>query len=198
MADLMENGIRHDELAAEEIDFVQSRDMFFLSTVDPNGRPTVSHKGGPTGVLRVLNSKTLMFPCYDGNGMYYSMGNLMRDPKVGLLLIDFETPHRLRIHGTAEISFDGGLLEKFHEAQFVVKVAIEDIWVNCPRYIHKYRRVETSKYVPEASKPTPSPAWKRIDIAQEALPGKDQGRADQNGGVITFDEYTELLKKGNA
>lgn len=196
MADLMEQGIRHDELDPKEIEFVKSRDMFFLSTVDPNGRPTVSYKGGDVGFLRVVDTRTLVFPSYDGNGMYYSMGNLMDCPKVGLLLIDFETPHRLRIHGNAEISFDEKLLSQYPEAQFVVSVAIEDIWINCPRYIHRYQRIEKSKYVPKAGQETPMPAWKRIDIVQDALPEKDQGRADANGGVLAFEEYEELVKTG--
>ncbi len=196
MADLMEEGIRHDELEEKEIEFIRSRDMFFLTTVDPNGRPTVSYKGGDKGFLRVLDTKTLMFPSYDGNGMYYSMGNLMQNPKVGLLLIDFETPHRLRIHGTAEVSFDEALVASYPEAQFVAKVAIEDIWINCPRYIHKYQRVETSKYVPKEGQVTPAPAWKRIDIVQDALPKKDQGRAEQDGGLLEFEDYEALVSKG--
>lgn len=197
MADLMEEGLRHDALTEDEVAYVESRDMFFLTTLDPSGRPTVSYKGGPKGVLKVIDEKTLMFPCYDGNGMYYSMGNIMKDPRVGLLLIDFETPHRLRIHGKAEVSFDDSLLKEFHEAQFVAKIAIDDIWINCPRYIHRHQRVETSKYVPEEGKATPDPAWKRVDIVQEALPSQDQGRAENNGGLIDFDEYEALVKKGN-
>ena len=52
--------------------------MFFLSTIDHQGRPTVSYKGGDPGFVRVLDSKTVAFPCYDGNGMFYSMGKLAR------------------------------------------------------------------------------------------------------------------------
>ena len=73
--------------------------MFFLSTIDPAGRPTVSYKGGDPGFVRVLDRTTVAFPCYDGNGMFFSMGNLLGNVQVGLLFINFEKPHRLRLQG---------------------------------------------------------------------------------------------------
>ena len=97
MADLMENAIVHAEFGADEKAFIESRDMFFLSTVDSAGRPTVSYKGGAPGFVRITGPSTIAFPSYDGNGMYYSMGNIMSSPQVGLLFIDFKTPHRLRV-----------------------------------------------------------------------------------------------------
>lgn len=198
LADLMENGITHGEFAPEEKDFIESRDMFFLSTVDPAGRPTVSYKGGAPGFAKVQDASTLLFPSYDGNGMYYSMGNIMGAPQVGLLFIDFETPNRLRVQGSATIDFNHALLRDYPEAQFMVSVAVESIWVNCPRYIHKYERAATSKYVPVKDCETPDPQWKRIDIVQDALPAKDQGKADANGGLLTFEEYAGLLARGEA
>lgn len=198
MADFMENGLVHAELAPEETAFVESRDMFFLSTVDPEGRPTVSYKGGAPGFACVPDPATVAFPCYDGNGMYYSMGNLISAPSVGLLFIDFETPHRLRLQGNATIRFEDELLGRYPEAQFMVRVKIEQIWVNCPRYIHKHQKIEPSKYVPVGGKETPMPAWKRIDIVQEALPAKDQGIAAEQGGVITVEQYSEKVRRGEA
>jgi uncharacterized protein len=79
------------EIPQEHKAFIESRDMFFLSTTDHQGRPTVSYKGGDQGFVRVLGSKTLAFPCYDGNGMFYSMGNLLGNPQVGMLFVNFES-----------------------------------------------------------------------------------------------------------
>jgi Pyridoxamine 5'-phosphate oxidase len=73
--------LKRTELPQEHKASIESRDMFFLSTIDHQGRPTVSYKGGDPGLVRVLGSKTLAFPCYDGNGMFYSMGNLLGNPK---------------------------------------------------------------------------------------------------------------------
>jgi predicted pyridoxine 5'-phosphate oxidase superfamily flavin-nucleotide-binding protein len=62
LADLMEGGVMHAELAPHESEFIQSRDMFFLATIDPSGRPTVSYKGGATGFVRVVNRLTKLTP----------------------------------------------------------------------------------------------------------------------------------------
>jgi len=198
MADLMENAICHDTLTEIERGFIGSVDMFFLATVDHHGDPTVSYKGGLPGFVKVLDERTLVFPSYDGNGMFFSMGNIAATKRVGFLFIDFETPNRLRVQGQAQVVRDPALMAGYPEAQFVVKVAIERIWLNCPRYIHKRVRVGTSKYVPQAHCETPIPAWKRIDFVQESLPVRDQGKAEAAGGLISFDEYGEKLMKGEA
>lgn len=198
MADLMEAGIVHDTLAAHERQFIESLDMFFLATVDHLGRPTVSYKGGLPGFIRALDDRTLLFPSYDGNGMFFSMGNLAATAEVGFLFIDFETPNRLRVQGKAAIERDPALMQAYPEAQFLVRTAIERIWLNCPRYVHKRVKVEGSKYVPQAHCPTPVPSWKRIDLVQDALPAKDQGQADRLGGLITMDEYAAKVAQGDA
>jgi hypothetical protein len=79
LADNVEKRVVLTEIPPEHKAFIESREMFFLSTIDHQGRPTVSYKGGDPGFVRVLDSKTVAFPCYDGNGMFYSMGNL-REP----------------------------------------------------------------------------------------------------------------------
>ena len=73
LADNVEKRVVLMEISPEHKAFIESREMFFLSTIDHQGRPTVSYKGGDPGFVRVLDSKTIAFPCYDGNGMFYSM-----------------------------------------------------------------------------------------------------------------------------
>ncbi len=196
MADLMENGIVHNEFAEHESAFIQSLDMFFLSTVDVAGRPTVSYKGGAPGFVKITGPSALVFPWYDGNGMYYSAGNLMNAPQVGLLFIDFLTPNRLRVQGEAEILFEHPLLERYPGAEFLVNVAVEAIWVNCPRYIHRYEKVGLSKYVPQPDAQAPLPGWKRLDIVQDAIKPSDRERVAGAGGELTLESYAELIAKG--
>ncbi|MEZ5650949.1 MAG: pyridoxamine 5'-phosphate oxidase family protein [Burkholderiaceae bacterium] len=198
MADLMEGGIVHDALAPHERAFIEKLDCFFLATTDVAGRPTVSYKGGDPGFVRVLDERTLLFPAYDGNGMFFSMGNLAAKPEVGFLFIDFETPDRLRVQGTATIERDPTLMALYPEAHFLVRTTITHIWLNCSRYVHKRVKVASSKYVPKAGSETPVPSWKRIDLVQDALPAKDQGKADALGGVITVDEYAAKIASGDA
>lgn len=197
MAGLMDQAISHETLSEDEQAYIASRDLFFLSTVDPEGMPSVSYKGGAVGFVRVLDASTLAFPGYDGNGMFYSLGNIVGQGKVGMLFIDFETPHRLRVQGHARYTRQHPLLAEFPEAQYLVLVTVARVWPNCPRYIHTYRRVGTSKYVPGLCVPTPLPAWKRIDIVQDALSADDQARATALG-LLDFGQYEAKVKDGDA
>ena len=107
LADRLEGMIVKPEIDDVGKVFIASRDMFFLTTIDHNGRPTVSYKGGSPGFVRVLDASTLLFPSYDGNGMYLSMGNISGNPEIGMLFIDFEKPFRLRAQGRAELIVSG-------------------------------------------------------------------------------------------
>jgi uncharacterized protein len=195
LADLLDTKWAHRGLSADEQTFIASRDMFFLATVDPEGRPTVSYKGGPTGLVKVIDDKTLAFPGFDGNGMFYSMGNIVGQSHVGLLFINFETPHRFRVQGRASFERESPYLAEWNEAQYVVHVEIDRVWVNCPRYVHRYQRVGQSKYVPVAKKETPIPAWKRMDIVQDALLPSERAEAERQG-IITLPEYEEKVARG--
>jgi hypothetical protein len=186
----------HGDVQEPDRLFIESRDMFFLSTVDATGQPSCSYKGGERGFVKVLDDHTIAFPSFDGNGCFLSMGNVAASSKVGLLFIDFETPHRLRLHGSASLSTDPQLLALWPGAELAVRVAVTQIFINCPRYIHRYQRVEASPYVPDASGCAPLARWKRMDIVQDVLPPKDQGRAEAEGGVITPEQYFGSVAAG--
>ncbi len=198
MADRLEEMIVKTTVDDMDKAFIESRDFFFLSTVDQTGHPTVSYKGGDPGFLKVIDPSTLAFPSYDGNGMFFSMGNIAGNNKVGILLIDFENPHRFRMHGTASVSANDPLLAQYKEAELIVRVSLTKVWINCPRYIHRMKREASSAYVPRAACETPLAVWKRLDLVQDVLPPKDVGRPEQAGGVITMDEYFAKLMKGEA
>jgi predicted pyridoxine 5'-phosphate oxidase superfamily flavin-nucleotide-binding protein len=149
--------------------------MFFLATVDESGQPSCSYKGGAPGFVRVVDPRTLAFPNYDGNGMFLSMGNIAQSRKVGMLFIDFERPRRMRLSGEARISNDDPLLADYPEAQFIVRVAVTQVFPNCPRYVHQYRLVERSTYVPKTGSTTPIPNWKKSDWACDRAAGKGPG-----------------------
>jgi predicted pyridoxine 5'-phosphate oxidase superfamily flavin-nucleotide-binding protein len=165
---------RSRRISDADREFIEARDMFFLATADGEGRPNCSYKGGDPGFVRVVDEHTVAFPNYDGNGMYLSMGNTLLNARVGLLFIDFEGQRRLRLNGVATISADDPLMKDHPQAQFVVRVRAEQVFSNCPRYIHKYQLVERSKYVPHAACETPVPDWKRSDWARDVLPQRDR------------------------
>ena len=173
LADRIEARLVGDKIDDDDRAFIESRDMFFLATVDPQGRPNCSYKGGDPGFVRVIDERTLAFPNYDGNGMYLSVGNLRERPDVGLLFVDFESPSRLRINGIASIDDGDPLLAQFAEAQFVVRVRVREAFPNCGRYIHRYELRERSRFVPHARTVTPVPDWKRSEWASDVLPAGD-------------------------
>ena len=147
LADNVEKRVVLTEIPPEHKMFIESRDMFFISTIDHQGRPTVSYKGGDPGFVRVVDNKTIAFPCYDGNGMFYSMGNLIGNGQVGMLFIDFEKPHRVRVQGIASVKDDDPLLQDYAEPQLVVRVSVTQIFRNCPRYVHRYTKTKPSEYM---------------------------------------------------
>ncbi len=197
LADRIEHAIVRDTLAPEQKSFIETRDMFFLSTVDPRGFPTCYYKGGAPGFVRVIDPRTLVFPIYNGNGMFLSAGNISANHKIGMLFIDFETPHRLRVHGEAQLLQDDPQLREFTGAEMLVRVTIHEVFINCPRYIHRYQRLATSKYAPQAECPAPPPPqWKRIDALQDVLPANEQKVAETLGGTISFAEYAAAVAKG--
>ena len=153
--------------------FIEARDMLFLATADAEGKPQCSYKGGEPGFVRVLDERTVAFPSYDGNGMYLSMGNALVNENVGLLFIDFEGRKRLRLNGVASVDLDDPLRAEWPEAQFVMRVRATEVFPNCPRYIHEYRLVQRSRFVPKTDCETPVPAWKRSEWAHDALPQRD-------------------------
>jgi predicted pyridoxine 5'-phosphate oxidase superfamily flavin-nucleotide-binding protein len=176
IADRLESRLVKQEIDEGSRQFIESVDMFFLATADDQGQPNCSYKGGAPGFVRVVDAHTIAFPNYDGNGMYLSMGNLGLNPHVGLLFIDFERGSRMRLNGTASIAEDDPLLTEYPEAQFVVRVRVREVFPNCPRYIHKLKRVEASAFVPRAGCETPVPNWKRSEWARDALPSEDPAR----------------------
>lgn len=176
--------------------FIESREMFFLSTIDHMGRPTVSYKGGAKGFVRVVDQTTLMFPSYDGNGMYLSMGNISGNAEIGMLFIDFEKPFRLRAQGRAELIVGGEDVKAFKEAEMVVKVSIHEVWMNCPRYVHRFKKIETSRYAPGVEDETPFCEWKRIDAMQDVVRPDEREKVEQLG-TTTIDDWMGRVMSGD-
>jgi uncharacterized protein len=176
LADRIEERLFREHVDADNKAFIERLDMFFLATADASGRPNCSYKGGDAGFVRVLDPHTLAFPCYDGNGMFLSMGNLSENPAVGLLFIDFESPKRVRVNGDARIEPADSVDPPYAGAQFVVKVAVRQVFPNCPRYIHKKGAVERSEFVPRPGVKPPVPKWKRMEWACDVLPMNDPAR----------------------
>ena len=165
-----------DHIDAHDKAFIERMDMFFLATVDDQGHANCSYKGGEPGFVRVIDERTIAFPNYDGNGMYLSMGNVLKTKQAGMLFIDFENRWRMRLNGEATIDAHDALMADYPEAQFIVRVTAREVFPNCPRYIHQMKLVQRSKFVPKPECATPVPAWKTGGWVDDVLPANDPAR----------------------
>jgi uncharacterized protein len=173
MADRINERLVRDHLTERDRALVEAVDMLFVATVDPDGQPTCSYKGGDPGFVRVLDPRTLALPSFDGNGMFLTWGNVAAGSPVGLLFIDFANADRMRVHGRATVHADDPLRELWPESQLVVRVHIAQVFPNCGRYVHHYALVERSSFVPRKAEVTPVPEWKQADWAVDVLPAGD-------------------------
>lgn len=182
IADRIDSLLVSDTIDAHAKAFIESRDMFFLATCDADGFPQCSYKGGDPGFVRVLDERTVAFPSYDGNGMFLSLGNIRRQPRVAMLFVDFHQPNRLRLNGVATVDEHDPLAAGMPGAQLVVRVRATHVFPNCGRYIHRMELVERSAFVPRPGGTPPVPDWKRMAWAQEHLPAGDPARAEPTLG----------------
>jgi len=135
---------RHDSLRGREIAFIKAADHFFQATVSETGWPYVQHRGGPAGFLKVLDNKTLGFTDFTGNVQYITVGNLKKDDRISIILVDYAEQIRLKLIGrarTVEIADDPELIERVRtpgyngriERAFIITIEGYD-W-NCPQHI---------------------------------------------------------------
>ena len=116
---------------------IEAAPFFFLATSNLKGECDCSFKGGGPNLVQMINEKQLAFPDFDGNQAFMSLGNILDNPKVGMLFIDFSDGARLRVNGTATIHESGQFLALFEKATRVVTVDIEQVVPNCAAHIPK-------------------------------------------------------------
>ena len=114
---------------------LESAPFFFLATSDRAGRCDCSFKGGGPGLIRILEKSRFAFADFNGNGAFMSLGNILDNPRVGCLFIDFNDGARLRVNGNAEIIEGSEAEQLFAGADRVVVVSVEQVVPNCAAHI---------------------------------------------------------------
>jgi uncharacterized protein len=188
LADRLESGTT-EEIGPAHAAFIEGRELFFLATVDADGWPQCSHKGGAPGFVRVLDEHNLAFPLYDGNGMFLSAGNIDATAKVGLLFVDLERGTRLRLNGEATVAADDPLMDEYPGAKLVVRVRARQVFANCRRYVHRYQLVEPSPFVPSPDGKAPVPDWKRHPWFAGTLPAEDPAEDPEQPDAPSIPEF---------
>lgn len=134
-----------DELGSTEAEFIANRDSFYMASVSETGWPYVQHRGGPPGFLRVLGPRTLGFADFRGNVQYVTLGNVAKNDRVALILMDYANRRRLKILGRLR-SVDAAeavpeLLRQVEAADYrarverVMLIEVEAFDWNCPQHI---------------------------------------------------------------
>ncbi len=154
---------------------IESAPFFFIAT-SYGDYTDCSLRSGMPGFVKIVGAGTIEFPEYDGNSMYRTMGNISRNPNVGLLFVKFDGKTvRIRINGRASILDDAPALARHHAAKLVVRVECE-LFSNCPRSVHDLQTGMLSPYLPRPGYQTPAPEWKSRDYLKDILPANDPHR----------------------
>ncbi|MEP0941263.1 MAG: pyridoxamine 5'-phosphate oxidase family protein [Rhizobiaceae bacterium] len=172
MADALEKHRRFSEFRAQDVNFIECTEFFFIATAHAQS-VDCSYRGGAPGFLRVTGPATLEWSDIDGNSMYRSLGNALKSPRIGLLFIEFGAqPKRLRVNGACTLV--NGPTPEGHK--MIVRVDADEIFPNCPRYIPDLARAAASSFIPDETGTSAKPDWKNAEDLCEALPENDPHR----------------------
>ena len=172
-ADAIEHHRKHYEFWDDEIELIQKCNFFFIAS-SWNGYIDCNIKSGDPGFVKIVKNSMIEYPEYDGNSMYRTAGNILKNPNVALLFVNFDgQSRRIRINGHASIHHDVDSLNKHYGAKFIIRIKCE-IYPNCPRYLPNFKNKKPSVYIPRKGKKfPPSPEWKKRDYIKNILPEND-------------------------
>ena len=172
LADRLVDVTLNDRLDENLRALIARQSLFFLATVGADGFPDVSYKGGEPGFIRTPDEHTILFPSYDGNGQFRSLGNILGHPQVSLLFVEFgASPNRYRVQGTAVVHTDGEIVESFRGAEAVVEVTVTRTFPNCPRYVHDLEAGTLHPAGPVEGREPEEAEWKSLPFFTDVLPG---------------------------
>lgn len=152
---------RRTEFNDTDREIISNAQFFFIASAATDGTLDCSVKSGPGGFVHIESASVLVFPDYDGNGMFRTLGNIRATSRVALLFLEFSGEKRkLRIHGRADVTIDESVARTLPGAQAAVKVTVTDIFPNCPRYLPTLQQVERSEFVNALGERALEPLWK--------------------------------------
>ncbi len=147
-----------DQLNEDMKGFIQRQEMVFIATADEHGSPDCSLRAGDTGFVQVLNSTQLAYPEYRGNGVLASVGNLLKNPQIGMMFVDFfQSTVGLHVNGKAQVlenheltqrpnvsqaMLDQMMLEGGRQSVCWVLVDIEEAYIHCAKHIPLLRKLD--------------------------------------------------------
>jgi predicted pyridoxine 5'-phosphate oxidase superfamily flavin-nucleotide-binding protein len=145
-----------DYLVPSMQEFVARMTMAFVATADAHGECDSTLRAGPPGFLRVLDERHVAWPEYRGNGVMASMGNIIENPHVGLLMVDFtDELIGLHVNGRARLVDDEELRREHPDlpeetapgrrAEMWVAVTVEEAYIHCRKHIPRLVPVDRTR-----------------------------------------------------
>ena len=138
--------------------FIARQEMAFIATADASGACDCSFRAGTPGFVQVLDEKTLAYPEYRGNGVLASAGNILENPQIGMIFLDYyHSTVGLHVNGKARIlspdeiaglpRLSAGMVEASHlkggrgpDAWIVV--GIEEAYIHCSKHVPFLTRLD--------------------------------------------------------
>jgi hypothetical protein len=186
----------NDALTQREAEFISQRDSLYMASVSETGWPYVQHRGGPTGFIKVIDSKTIGFADYRGNRQYVSVGNLSGDDRIAMILVDYPSRSRLKLLGHARLvspeqaELLGSLQTPGYRAKaergFLVRIAAFD-W-NCPQHI-------TPRFTESQIATATAPLHARIEALEKELAEGRASRSDPPTAVRAPSAHREASSR---
>ncbi|MFT5661485.1 MAG: putative pyridoxine 5'-phosphate oxidase superfamily flavin-nucleotide-binding protein [Sulfurimonas sp.] len=127
-------------------ELISKSSYFFLATASKEGKPNMNYKGGEVGFVHVVDETTIVFPDYDGNGILHGISDMMDNPNIAMLFIDFNTSLRFKVNGIATIIDSKEEVAKyldykgFDYAPRLIKVDVKYVLGNCSKNIDNVRK----------------------------------------------------------
>jgi len=146
-------------LAPRMMSFIEEQDMFFISTADAHGECDCSPRFGDKGFVTVLDSNTLIFPDFRGQGVMAGAGNIIENGHIGMLFMDYSRPIGLHVNGKADIIFKEKLSRRYpkpvvrriqnnifvEKTDFYVLVTVEEGFIHCAKHIPLMEKVDRKR-----------------------------------------------------
>ncbi len=177
LATVLDKHTKHYEFTEDDRKLIEGASFFFIASTWGD-YVDCSIKAGDPGFVKVVGPGTIEYPEYDGNSTFRTLGNISKNPNVGILFVPFDGKSlKLRANGRATIHDDAESLARHYGAKLVVRIECE-IYPNCPRYAPNLEEGKPSIYPPRPSEKSPVPEWKRLDFIKDVLPANDPHRAE--------------------
>jgi len=136
--------------------FIELSPFVCFGTNGPNGLGDVTPRGGEPGFVHVLDPTHLAMPDRPGNNRLDSLSNILKQPGVGLLFFVPGFEDTLRVNGSAQITTDNALMQRFVANEklplAVIVIEVKEIYLHCGKAIRRAglwnpdAQVDRSKY----------------------------------------------------